>query len=129
MKNLSGLTKYNDMFNYCNRIKKINKNYELYYDTINKLFIILNSANSNEICMKFISFNLNLEEILNKTSIRNARKLYREIEENNIRIEQATRLKSKQHLLDSYKDLSSYSKRTNKILQSDINKILGVKYD
>ena len=127
MKKIMNLTKYNDMYNYSKRIKKINKNYELFYDSFNKLFIILNNANNGEICLKFNSFNLNIENILQKTSVKNSRILFKEIEETNNKLDNLKLKKVKNSLTDKCNELTMYSYRTNKILQSDINKILGVK--
>ena len=129
MINVNRLIEYKDMFYIYSRIHNINKDYRLYFDRKNKLFIILNIAKNNEICLKFKSFNLNFEKILYKTKIENIKKLSQEINDHNKTIEDYSISKSKLEFKDKAKDLINYSNRTNKILQSDINKILGVKND
>lgn len=129
MLNLNTLIEYKDMFNISNRIKKIDKGYRLFYDNFNKLFIILNIAKNNDICLKFNAFNLNIEQILLKTQIKNFKTLSAEIEKHNSMLETNSLRICKQNFNDKANDLVNYSARTNKILQSDINKILGVKND
>lgn len=124
---MKGCFLYKDMFNYFNRIKKIDKDYVLLFDNINKLFIIINSAKNNEICLKFNDFKLNIEEVLQRTRIENSTKIFNEIDNINSKVLNDNFKKSRQDLENKVVDLNEYSKRTNKILQSDINKILGVK--
>lgn len=123
----NNIYEYHDMFNYYQRIKKINKNYLLCFDNINKFFIILNTAKNNQICLKFNNFCLNIEKILQKTKIENASKLFVEIDENNKKLVNSNLKNAKNDMTNKILDLNSYCKRTNKILQSDIDKIIGVK--
>lgn len=129
MVNKKNWQEYHDMFNLCHRIKLINKDYVLVFDNFNKLFIIINSANNNEICLKFTNFNINIENILLKTSVKNAKELFSEIENVNILKQDNALKKTKEEFSDKAKDLISYSARTDKISRNDINKILGVKND
>ena len=129
MVNKKNWQEYHDMFNLCHRIKLINKDYVLVYDNFNKLFIIINSANNNEICLNFTSFNINIENILLKTSVKNAKELFSEIENINTLKQDNALKKTKEEFSDKAKDLISYSARTDKISRNDINKILGVKND
>lgn len=127
MLNLNQFYEYHDMFNKYNIIKKINPHYKLCFDKVNKLFIIINSANNNEICLKFNNFSINIEKILQKTLVINSLSLFKEIENNNKNIEEGIIKNTKNKLVDSLHETQKYSLRTNKILSSDINKILGVK--
>ena len=119
MVNKKNWQEYHDMFNLCHRIKLINKDYVLVFDNFNKLFI----------CLKFTNFNINIENILLKTSVKNAKELFSEIENVNILKQDNALKKTKEEFSDKAKDLISYSARTDKISRNDINKILGVKND
>lgn len=127
MLNLNNIYEYHDMYNKYNIIKKINPNYKLCFDNLNKLFIIINSANFNEVCMKFNDFSLDIEKILQKTLVKNCQKLFKEIENSNEKIENLKLSYAKNRLIDSLYETQKYCLRSNKILPSDINKILGVK--
>lgn len=121
------IVEYHDMFNRFNTIKKIKPNYLLCFDNLNKLFIIINSANYNEICLKFSNICSDFEKLLQKTLITNSSKLLKSIEENNLKLESIKLNNSKQSLIDKLSETQKFLLRTNKILPSDINKIIGVK--
>lgn len=126
MKDAKHLYLYKDMFNKYNLIKKINKYYELYFDAKNKLFIILNSANYNEICLNFNDLCINIEKTLQKTLVQNSKNIFFEIENDNDLVYKKQINQLKQDALDKLFETSNLINRSNKILQSDINKILGV---
>ena len=117
---------YKDMYNYYNLITKINPNYTLCFDKKNKNFVVINFANNNEICLKFNDFSLNIENYLQKMQISNSKIIFDFIEENNEKIDR----KNTQNLINNVEtrieELVWLSRRTNKILPSDINKIIEV---
>lgn len=118
--------KYKDMYNYYNLITKINPNYTLCFDKKHKCFLVVNFANNNEICLKFYDFSQNIPYILQKTQIYNSRKMFDFIEKNNNEIEQKNINNLSNKIQCSLEDLVWLSKRTNKILPSDIKKIIEV---
>ena len=119
---------YKDNFNIYNLVTKINPYYKLIFDKINKCFLIINTANFNEICLKFHSFNANILKNLSETRIENSYKLFNYIDEyNNILLEKNKNNASKK-LSDSMLNLFAYSTRVNSITKNDINKILKGHY-
>ena len=75
--------KYKDIFNISNRIKTINKYYELYFNSLNKKFLIVNSAKNNEICLIFDNFNKDIENILKFSKVENSKNIFNFIENEN----------------------------------------------
>ena len=120
------IEKYKDMFNYYNLITKINPNYTLCFDKKNKCFLIVNFANNNEICLKFNNFSLNLLQILQKTQISNSKKLFQEIDKNNELIESKNTKNLSNKIKDKTSEIDWLIKRSNKILPTDIKKIIEV---
>lgn len=127
MLNLNNIELYKDMYNIYNLITKINPNYRLYFDKIKKKFLIINIKNNYEICLSFENFSFNILKTLQETQIEHSSKLFEQLDlENEIKNE-----KYYNNTLDSLslktRELAKYSLRTNKILQSDIDKIIEVK--
>ncbi|MBQ8451565.1 MAG: hypothetical protein IJ538_02180 [Clostridia bacterium] len=108
--NSNEFVEYNDQFNYYNLITLIDKNYKLVFNYKKKLFMILNSANNNEICYTFSNFKVNLINILQKTRVEHSTKIFDEIENiNNLVIEKNIKnntLSIKDKLNDLYKTSS-----------------------
>lgn len=115
---------YFDNFNYHNLIKKIDSGYRLMFDNIKKIFIIINIANNNEICLKFNSFSFDLIKTLQKTRIENAKEIFNEIDKYNEKLENNKICDIKNKTTSSAKDLIKFSKRTSNIKSTDINKII-----
>ena len=124
--NLKYLEEYEDMYGIYKRIKNINPYYKLYFNKKDKCFVVVNTDNGNEICYSFNSFNHNILKSLAKSQVKNAREIFEEIELHNEKIESDYKKQSKEMLKAKIEDLYRYSKRTNKITDSDINKIIGV---
>lgn len=120
------LEPYKDMFNYYNLIKKINPNYTLCFDKKSKNFVVVNFANNNEICLKFNNFSINIENYLQKMQISNSKIIFELIEKNNEKIESDNTKRLINNTQTRIEDLIWFSKRTNKILPSDIKKIIEV---
>lgn len=118
---------YKDMFNKFNIIKKINPNYILCFDKVKKSFIIINSAKNNQICLNFNSFCVNIEKQLQKTLVENSRKLFLDIDTENEKLFKQEQTNAFNLAKDKMVEAKKFLGRTNKILQSDINKITGVK--
>ena len=117
---------YKDMYNIYNLITKINKNYRLYYDKKHKCFLIINLANNYEVCLKFSSFSQNIIKILQKTQISNACRIFKEIEENNEVVFKQKEREIQNKVSNKIEEVNWLVSRKNKILKSDINKIIEV---
>ncbi len=126
--NLKYAKLYKDNYNICNLIKKINRAYRLLFDEYNKLFIIINSANNNEICLKFKSISPEIIKILQKSKIENAKKIFDEIDSFNENLTQKNIKALKEKTIDSAYELTKFASRTNNITNESINKIIGGKY-
>ena len=118
---------YKDMYNYYKIITKINPNYKLCFDKKNKDFVVINSAKSDEICLRFSNFNKNIEKELITSQSKNARQIFEMIETHNREIEETRKKDSANMLKTRVEELFHYSKRTNHISDSDIKKIIEVK--
>ena len=114
------------MYNIYNLITKINKNYRLYYDKKHKCFLIINLANNYEVCLKFSSFSQNIIKILQKTQISNACRIFKEIEENNEVVFKQKEREIQNKVSNKIEEVNWLVSRKNKILKSDINKIIEV---
>ncbi|MBQ8424538.1 MAG: hypothetical protein IJX17_00775 [Clostridia bacterium] len=117
------LEPYKDMFNIYNMIKKINKDYSLFFDKKNKDFLIINTKNHYEICYRFKNFSSNILLTLQKTKVENSSQLFDFIELENKKLTEKYQKEKLDKLSLKVKELKKYSSRTNKILQSDIDKI------
>lgn len=115
---------YKDNYNIYNLIKKIDRHYLLYFNTKDKSFYIVNSAKNNQICLKFNNFSSNILKILQSTLIENSSKIFNFIEEYNNRLRENILKNNKLSLLDKLIETQKYSRRTNKFLKKDINKII-----
>lgn len=117
---------YKDMYNYYSLITNINKNYRLYFNKKLKRFEILNIANNYEICLKFNNFSNKILDILQKTQTKNSYYIFKSIEEHNEKLETKFAKNIANNTSVRLEDFLNYSKRTNKILQSDFKKIIEV---
>lgn len=126
--NMQNLELYFDNYNIYNLIKKIDKDYILYYNKKEKLFIIINSAKNNQICLKIDNIQSNIIKTLQKTLVENSSKLFKEIDENNEILTHKTINNIKERTIDSMTELIDFAKKTNSISQKDINKIKEGKY-
>jgi len=116
---------YKDMFNIYNLITKINPNYKLYRNYKTNTFVIVNSAKNNQICLNFNNFNQNIIKTLQYTKIENSKNVFNDIEKNNLLIEENGNKKFKQQTTDKLCEIANFSKRTNRLSNSSINKIIG----
>lgn len=127
MVNLNFYERYFDQYNIYNLITKINPNYRLFFDKKNKKFVIFNVRNNFEECLRFDSFNFDILGNLQKYDIKNARDIFRKIDEQNAMLEQKQSEKCSDEMKCQIKDLSHYLSRTNHVSKSDIEKIVEVK--
>lgn len=86
----------------------------------------MNFSNNEEICLMFKEFNFNIIERLQKTQISNAKNIFRKIDESNEKLFYQKEKQLKNNVYTRIEDLNWLSKRTNKILPSDIKKIVEV---
>ena len=123
--NFNTCTLCRDNFNISNLIKKINRNYRLYFDNKHKMYLIVNIAKNNEICLKFYNFNQNIINKLLQSRVENSYKIFNEIDNFNKMIE----LKNKKSIIENTSqkmcEVSNFSKRLNHLSLNTINKILG----
>lgn len=116
---------YKDQFNYYNLIKKINPSFRLYFNTKSKKFLIININNNYEICKTFSSF---YEDILNDlrfSTINNFESIIEFIDESNQRLLKKNKDIIQNKIHNSISEFNKIHHRSNKINQSDINKIIG----
>jgi len=83
------LTLINDIFFISEQIKKINKNYRLFYNKNNNKYEVHNINNKESFVISFDSYpNQNLIKKLKETSKENFEKLFKEIELYNKKLEE-----------------------------------------
>ena len=123
MLNTNRFKLYKDNYNIYNLITKINSGYRLYFDQFEKLFVIVNIANNDEICMKFKSFTVDIINQLQKSRIEYANKIFSEIEEYNHNIEYNNYKNSKTKIADFLAETNHLSKRKGTLYACEINKI------
>ena len=117
--------KYKDNYNLYNRIKKINKNHELYFDSFNKEFLIVNSANNYEICLNFSNFNQNIEEKLKFSQVSNITNYLNFLEEHNHNLEIKSKNIVTEKTITACIECLNLTKKSTNISYNDINKIIG----
>lgn len=127
MKNNDYFEDYYDMFDYFRLIKKINPFYKLCFDKKNKNFVVINTDKNNEVCLRFDSFNFNIYKRLLESRVENSKAIFETIEQHNEKLEENRKKESSNMLKTRMEELVNYSKRTNKITQNDIEKIIEVK--
>ena len=123
--NLNHCFLYEDNFNISNLIKKINKNYRLYFDNKHKLYLIVNIAKNHEICYKFYNFKQDVINNLLYSKVENSHQIFKEIDNFNIMNELKTKKNLMQNTSDKVVEISNLSKRLNHLSTQTLNKILG----
>ena len=118
--------KYKDNFNLSNRIKQINKNYELFFNAKDKTFIIANNANNYEICLNFNNFNQNIENLLKFTKVENSKNIFNFLENENKNLINKTTEAQKDLTKSKIKNINYFSKRTPDFNSQSLNKYLEV---
>lgn len=116
---------YKDMFNLYNTMQKINAGFRLYFNEKTKTFAIVNIYNNFEICKEFSSYFGNIEQDLRFSRIENFNKVLKTIDEDNYKNITSNSIKTTSLCQNIASELYSISSRSNKILKSDINKIIG----
>ena len=118
--------KYKDNFNLSNRIKQINKNYELFFNAKDKTFIIVNNAKNYEICLNFNNFNQNIENLLKFTKVENSKNIFSFLENENKNLINKTTEAQKDLTKSKIKNINYFSKRTPDFNSQSLNKYLEV---
>lgn len=118
---------YFDMYNKCNQIKQIDPEYAIYFNKKDKYFIVAKNADYLHFCMKFNSFSTNIEKLLKKTRVENSRKLFKEIDLINENISKQKFKHNREEMANKIIETKRLYYSGHKVLQSDINKIIGVK--
>lgn len=126
--NTNRFEEYKDNFNIYNLITKIDKNYRLCFDKIKKRFSVINIAKNNQICLNFNSFSLNIIKLLQITRVENSQNLFNFIDENNLNVYEKNKQNCITSIADAMRSLNEFSKRTNSISKTDINKIIKDTY-
>ena len=126
--NTNRFEEYKDNFNIYNLITKIDKNYRLCFDKIKKQFSVINIAKNNHICLNFNNFSLNIIKLLQITRVENSQNLFNFIDENNLNVYEKNKQNCINSIADAMRSLNEFSKRTNSISKTDINKIIKDTY-
>ncbi len=121
--NFKQLKLYRDNYNISNLIKKIDKNYRLYFDTKNKLFMVLDITTKQK-CFESKTITPNIIRILQQTRVENSNQIFADIERHNKLLEDNILSSTKQKAADTAVDIANYLKRVNRLTDSDIKKII-----
>lgn len=125
MKNINYFIKYKDMYNIYNLITKIDLNYRLYFDNKEKLFIIINTAKNNQICLKTANISPIVLKNLQKSRIENLNKIIKNIDIENNKMKEKNIKNFKENMTAKMVEMKNFTKRASNILDSDIKKIIG----
>lgn len=119
---------YFDNYNIYNLIRRVDDGYKLCFNKKDKLFMIINSAKNNQICVKFDKISPEIVKNLQKSRVENSRKIFAEIEEFNLSLAKEQQDKCKQKLLDITKEFRSVESRVTHITGEGKNKIKEGRY-
>lgn len=125
MKNENYLTEYKDMYNIYNLITKIDKGYKLYFDNIQKLFIIINTAKNNQICLKISQISPIIIKLLQESRIENLNNIIKNVDIENEKIKANNIKKFKDNMMTKMVEMTKFTKRASNILDCDIKKFIG----
>ena len=115
----SYLTKINDVYFINQSIKKINKNYELFYNKKTDKYEIHNLNQNHSFILSFDKYpNKKLMIKLLKSLYSNPSKIFKEIENHNLKIERKNIIDTLSLTQDKFKEIDKYS---NKKLNFDLN--------
>lgn len=118
---------YKDNFNLFNLIKKINKNYRLFFDEKHRMFLIVNIAKNCEICLNFCNFKQNILKLLNFTRVENSKEIFNFIENNNKNLIELSLIKNSETAKNKMSEIQHYTKRTNSFNFKDIKNYIEEK--
>lgn len=110
---------YFDNYNICNLIKKTDRNYCLCYDQKERCFKIINSAKNDEVCMKFDVISPKILKILISTRCEFSKKIFDEIEKNNIDLLNKQRKNSLTKCSDYMHEFMHFCSRSNSVSAAD----------
>ncbi len=125
MINLCYYHEYKDMYNIYNLITKIDKGYKLLFSEIEKMFIVVNSAKNNQICLKTTNLSPNIVNSLKVTRIENLNKIIKNIDQENEKLTQKNKNNLVENLSNKMLDVINLSKRVSNISNTYIQKIIG----
>lgn len=119
----------NDLFNVVKRLKNIDKDYFVVFDSKKQKFELHHSGQGrNTYCLTFPYTQLDARAILHTliTSVKNSEKLFFEIEKNNLQIEKGVQDKIVDEADYKFRDIVSYLNKTSKSI--DFNNIQNNKW-
>lgn len=119
---------YKDQFNIYNIITKIDKNYRLVFDKINKRFSIINIAKKCQICLNFDNFYQNIENFVKFTRVENSKKLFNFIDEENQKNSTNKHKKLINETSDKLLDLTKTLNKTHSNLDNKLKKLIEDNY-
>lgn len=125
---LDNYERYKDQFNIYNLITKIDKYYKLVFDKKEKIFKIINTAKNNQICLKFIQFNDNIVNLLQKTRVENSQKIFNFIENYNKELNNKTIKNNIDLAANKINELSKILNRLNSLSNKNLKQIIGENY-
>ncbi len=100
----------NDAFNIAERIKALNPNYFVVFNTKNNKFEVHNTKQTNTFCITCDNgLNYTVIQKLRKTNIENIKKLMQEIEENNLKLENEQKRVIKDEVSYKAKEMFDYA--------------------
>ena len=105
-----------DVFNIIKRIKEIDENYFIVYNTCSKKFELHNSDNINTYCITIPYKNLDARtiELIHRTSVKNFDKIINDIDKNNEKIEHKQVEKLKEISEYKIREILKYSDSGNR---------------
>lgn len=125
MRFLKNLIKINDLCFISAKLKNINKNFELFFNTKNNFFEVHDTSKDNSFVITFSTYpNENLILKLQKTKSLN-KNIFKEIEENNKKVEEKNNKILNDKVTDYFKEICNFAERnTSTISQNQIKKII-----
>lgn len=125
MRFLKNLIKINDLCFISTKLKNINKNFELFFNTKNHFFEVHNTSKDNSFVITFSTYpNENLLLKLQKTRSSN-KNIFKEIEESNKKTEEKNNEILNDKVSDYFKEICNFAERnTSNISQNQIKKII-----
>ena len=118
-----------DLFNIAQRIKNIESSYYICFNTKNKKFEVHNYhqlRNSYCATIPYEKLDARTIDYLNQTHVRNSKKIFKAIDENNKKISEEIKVKNNEEVKYKVDEIYKYSRRNSKTLKVDFNKNLWV---
>lgn len=125
MRFFKNLIRINDLFFISSKLKTINQNFELFFNTKSQFFEVHDISKEQSFVISFQKYpNENLIFKLQKTKTSN-KNIFKEIEQNNKIVEQKKQKILKNEISDCFHEICNFSEKcTNNISKKQIKKII-----